>query len=76
MAQPTIIELVADGIRLEIVTAGAAVRRLVVTGADGPADVVLGLADPTAYGSGLDYLGATIGRFGNRIRGGRFRLDG
>ena len=76
MAQPTIIELVADGIRLEIVTAGAAVRRLVVTGADGPADVVLGLADPSAYGSGLDYLGATIGRFGNRIRGGRFMLDG
>ncbi|MFM6850808.1 MAG: aldose epimerase family protein [Terrabacter sp.] len=70
------VELVADGILLEVVTAGAAVRRLVVTDAGGTADVVLGLADPDSYGSGLDYLGATIGRYGNRIRAGRFTLDG
>jgi aldose 1-epimerase len=76
MAAPTVIDLVADGILLEVVTAGAAVRRLVVTDAGGTADVVLGLADAAAYGTGLDYLGATIGRYGNRIRGGRFTLDG
>ena len=73
---PTSIELVADDIRLEVVTAGAAVRRLVLTDEEHPVDVVLGFADRTAYGTGLDYLGATIGRYGNRIAGARFALDG
>lgn len=73
---PTSIELVADGLRLEVVTAGAAVRRLLLTDDEQPVDVVLGFADPAAYGTGLDYLGATIGRYGNRIAGARFTLDG
>lgn len=76
MTTPTSIELTADGITLEVVTAGAAVRRVVLTDDDGPVDVVLGFGDPAAYGTGRDYLGATIGRYGNRIRGGRFTLDG
>jgi aldose 1-epimerase len=73
---PTSVELAADGILLEVVTAGAAVRRVVVTDDDRPVDVALGFADPTAYGTGVDYLGATIGRYGNRIAGARFTLDG
>ena len=88
---PTSIELATDGILLEVVTAGAAVRRLVLTddgvaddsahddGAaeDGVAvDVVLGFGDTAAYGTGVDYLGATIGRYGNRIAGAAFTLDG
>lgn len=75
-AEPTTIELTADGLLLEVVTAGAAVRRLVLDGGNGPVDVVLGFADPALYGTGTDYLGATIGRVGNRIAGGRFTLDG
>ena len=75
-AAPTSIELVTDGLRLEVVTAGAAVRRLVVADDDGEVDVVLGHTDPLTYAVNGGYLGATIGRFGNRLAGGRFTLGG
>jgi aldose 1-epimerase len=39
------------------------------------ADVVLGL-DPAAYRDDHAFLGATVGRFANRIDGGTFELDG
>ena len=79
MTTPRTLELSTDGLRLELVTAGAAVRRLVVDdpgGPDGPVDVVLGLPAARDYVDDGGYLGATIGRFGNRIAGGRFDLDG
>ena len=76
MTSPSSIELTADGIILEVVTAGAAVRRVTLTDEDRPLDVVLGFGDRADYGTGLDYLGATIGRYGNRIGAGRFSLDG
>ncbi|HET8987436.1 MAG TPA: aldose epimerase family protein [Humibacillus sp.] len=76
-APPTSLELRADGILLEVLTAGAAVRRLEVPGADGrPVGIVLGHADPRTYVTDGGYLGATIGRFGNRIAGAHFDLDG
>jgi aldose 1-epimerase len=76
-APPSSIELHADGILLEVLTAGAAVRRLEVPDADGgPVDIVLGHADPHTYVSDGAYLGATIGRFGNRIAGACFELNG
>lgn len=40
------------------------------------ADVVLGHDSVDDYERGTAYLGATCGRYGNRIRGGRFTLDG
>ncbi|NHA66499.1 aldose epimerase family protein [Phycicoccus flavus] len=76
MSTPRTLDLTADGLRLEVVTAGAAVRRLVVEDGSGPVDVVLGLADPADYVDDGGYLGATIGRYGNRIDAGRFPLDG
>ncbi|MBR7742731.1 galactose mutarotase [Phycicoccus sp. BSK3Z-2] len=76
MTAPRTIDLTTDGLRLELVTAGAAVRRLVLDDGDGPVDVVLGLADVGEYVADGGYLGATIGRFGNRIDAGRFTLDG
>lgn len=40
------------------------------------ADVVLGLDSLAAYRAGSPYFGALIGRYGNRIKAGRFTLDG
>ena len=69
--------LEADGLLLEVLPAGASVRRLVVAGRDGATtNVVLGHADPMTYAADGGYLGATIGRFGNRLARGRFPLDG
>jgi aldose 1-epimerase len=39
-------------------------------------DIALGLPDQDAYRRDHDYLGACVGRFANRIAGGRFTLDG
>ncbi len=76
--RPTSIELVTDGLTLEVLTAGAAVRRLVVEDghSDGPVDVVLGHRDAATYSTDGGYLGAVVGRYANRIAGGRFTLDG
>ncbi len=73
---PTSVHLAADGLLLEVLTSGAAVRRLVVTDEDGDTDIVLGHADPMTYAVKGGYLGATIGRFGNRLSRARFTLDG
>src|SRR6266404_5967147 len=40
------------------------------------ADVVLGFDTLEGYESGKAYFGATVGRYGNRIAGGQFSLDG
>src|SRR5262245_3961836 len=40
------------------------------------ADVVLGFDSLEAYVAGRNRFGATIGRYANRIGGGRFSLDG
>jgi galactose mutarotase-like enzyme len=62
---------------LELLDLGATVHRLWVTGGDGVRrNVVLGHATAEDYLDSGDYLGATIGRYANRIRDGRFELDG
>jgi aldose 1-epimerase len=67
----------SDLLALEVLTAGAAVRRLVLTDADGTeVDVVLGHRDPERYALDGGYLGAVIGRLANRLDRGRFTLDG
>lgn len=75
---PRSLVLCSDRLRLEVLTSGASVRRLVVDdGAGGdPVDVVLGHADPMTYVGGGGYLGATVGRFTNRLAGGRTVVDG
>jgi aldose 1-epimerase len=66
-----------DTIRLELLHVGAAVRRLEVRLPDGTwRNVVLGHPDFADYRGNHGYLGASVGRFANRIGGARFVLDG
>lgn len=67
----------APGVVLEVLDLGATVHRLEVTGGDGMRrNVCLGHATPEEYLTGHGYIGGTIGRFANRIAGGRFPLEG
>lgn len=65
------------GLRARLLTWGVRLAELWVPDRSGTlADIVLGhdnLADWQAHGT---YLGATCGRYANRIAGGRFTLDG
>lgn len=62
---------------LQVWTLGATVHRLEVTGGDGVRrNVVLGHPSPADHLESTDYLGGTIGRYANRIAGGRLELDG
>ena len=66
-----------DGLRVVVLTYGARLAELWVPDTRGTlADIVLGqdnLDDWQTHGS---YLGATCGRYANRIAGGRFARDG
>ena len=67
----------APGPVLHLLDLGATAHRLVITAPDGVRrDVLLGLPTPDAHLASTDYLGGTIGRYANRIAGGRFDLDG
>ncbi|GGT09360.1 aldose 1-epimerase [Planobispora rosea] len=59
--------------RAGILTLGAIVQSVEL--ADGT-DVVLGLPTVADYLTRSRYFGAVVGRYGNRIAGGRFTLDG
>ncbi len=57
-----------------VLTLGATVQDLRLAGVEHP--LVLGFDDPAPYfGTGL-YAGALVGRFANRLAGGRFAIDG
>ncbi|MBQ0998367.1 aldose epimerase family protein [Streptomyces nigra] len=66
------------GVRVRVLSYGGIVQSLEVPDRDGrTADVVLGFADLDGYVTHPGpYLGALIGRYANRIAGGRFPLDG
>ncbi|MEN3745690.1 aldose epimerase family protein [Sphingomonas sp. HF-S3] len=69
---------IANGVfRAELLTLGATLRRLEVPDRTGrSANIVLGLADLDDYRGAPRYLGSVVGRYANRIAGGRFALDG
>lgn len=64
------------GAEAKILTYGATVRDLVVPTPRGPQRVVLGLERVEDYVRHAPYMGAIVGRYGNRIGQGRFTLDG
>jgi len=72
--------LVNGDMTVRILTYGGIVQSLEVPDADGERDnVVLGFDDLEGYVANNNpgpYFGALIGRYGNRIAGGRFTLDG
>jgi aldose 1-epimerase len=66
-----------DGLRLTLLTLGARLAELWVPDRQGrAADVVLGQDTAKDHQTSRSYMGATCGRFANRIAGGRFTLDG
>ncbi len=65
------------GMTARLIGFGAALQSLHVPDRNGRLDdVVLGYATLAEYVEHPQYFGATIGRYGNRIAGGRFVLDG
>jgi aldose 1-epimerase len=67
-----------EGLRLTVLDLGATVARVrIPVPGSGFTDVVLGLGTAAEYASADNpYLGATVGRYANRIAGARFTLDG
>ena len=66
-----------DGMRAAVTDYGAALVSLAVRDKKGKMrDVVLGHDDAAGYETGGGFIGASVGRFANRIGGARFELDG
>jgi aldose 1-epimerase len=63
----------ANGVKASITNYGGILVGLEIP--DGT-DIVLGYDDLAGYLADTSYHGATIGRYGNRIGGGKFELDG
>lgn len=60
-----------------VLTLGGIVQSIVVPDKEGtPTDVILGYNTVAEYENNGGYLGALIGRFGNRIGGGKLVIDG
>lgn len=67
----------ARGIKARILTYGATLQSLVAPGRDGKAaEITLGYDEVADYEAKPNYFGVTVGRYANRIAGGRFKLDG
>jgi aldose 1-epimerase len=67
----------ANGVSARIMTLGATLQALKAPDRAGRiADVTLGYDDLHSYVEHPNYWGQTIGRYANRIAGGRFSLDG
>jgi len=67
----------AHGIEVRAMTYGATITSIRTPDRNGrQADIVLGFDSLGGYLAGSPYFGAVVGRYANRIAGGRFTLDG
>ena len=81
LSDGTVIEAVEltnrAGVRARVITYGATLQSLAAPDRHGKVDTItLGYDAISDYEGHPQYLGATIGRYANRIAGGRFALDG
>lgn len=67
-------EIAGGGLTAKIISWGAVVQDLRLSGHDAP--LVLGFERFASYPASSPYFGAIVGRNANRIRHGRFTLDG
>jgi aldose 1-epimerase len=66
-----------NGVSARVMTLGATLQSLNAPDRNGKtADITLGYDDAASYASAPNFWGQTIGRYANRIAGGRFTLDG
>ncbi|MAW94864.1 MULTISPECIES: aldose epimerase family protein [unclassified Leeuwenhoekiella] len=67
----------ANGMEVDVITYGGIITSLKAPSQDSTfQDVVLGFDSLDQYVEGSPYFGAIIGRYGNRIAKGEFKLDG
>lgn len=67
----------SSGLTLSVMNYGGIVVKLATPDKQGKlADVVLGFDSLSSYIAGSPFFGALIGRYGNRIAKGKFKLDG
>ena len=67
----------ASGMEVGIINFGGIITRIKTADRNGKfADIALGFDELEPYLQASPYLGALIGRFGNRLAKGRFELDG
>jgi aldose 1-epimerase len=67
----------ANGLSARILTLGGALQSFFAPDRDGTlANITLGWPDAESYLTARGHLGVLVGRFANRIAGGRFTLDG
>ncbi len=67
----------AGGVVMDVIDYGGKVVRLLTPDRNGAKDdITLGFNDVAGYETQDPYFGSLIGRYGNRIAGGKFTLDG
>src|SRR5688500_3565957 len=67
----------ASGLTIAVLSFGGVIQSILAPDRSGRlADVTLGYDTLPEYEKDKSYLGALVGRYANRIRGGRFSLDG
>ena len=66
-----------NGMQVELLSIGAAIRSIIVSDRDGkPVDVTLGYDSVDRYEANYPMFGAVIGRYANRIQDAKFILNG